>query len=369
MTSTATPVLIPLLNPNEVDARLVSLAVCEGQFIHTGDLIGTLETTKSAAEILAETDGFVVGLRFSPGQMLRAGDTLCYIAASQDWIPETQETAGSVGSVSQAVAVTPSGLRITRPALDLAAELGLDLSALPVGELVTRNTIQELASVRGTALRSSANIDPMAIIVYGGGGHGKSVIELLRSLGTFQIRGIVDDGMEPGQTILDLPILGDARVLGDLGREGIQQAVNAVGGIGDLHSRLLVFQRLSDAGFACPPVAHPSALIESSAQISEGVQVFPQAYVGSDSLLGFGVIVNTGAIVSHDCQVGEYANLSPGAILAGGVTVGSQVLIGMGATINLGVEIGKGSRIGNGATIKADLPTNTIVRAGSVWPA
>ena len=118
-------------------------------------------------------------------------------------------------------------------------------------------------------------------------------------------------------------------------QQGVRLAVNAVGGIGDVAVRIKIFQRIAQAGFACPAVVHPTAFVEASAQLSPGVQVFPHAYVGSDVRVGFGSIINTGAIVSHDCILGDYTNLSPGAILAGAVQVGSGALIGMGATINL----------------------------------
>ena len=84
--------------------------------------------------------------------------------------------------------------------------------------------------------------------------------------------------------------------------------------------------------------------------------------------VGFGCIVNTGAILSHDCVLGDYVNISPGAILAGAVQVDERSLIGMGATINLGVKIGSGVRVGNSAVVKADVPQNSIVRAGAIWP-
>ena len=57
------PVPIPLLNPNEPEALIASLAVTEGQQVAAGDLLCTLETTKSTAEVVAESAGFVVGLR------------------------------------------------------------------------------------------------------------------------------------------------------------------------------------------------------------------------------------------------------------------------------------------------------------------
>ncbi|MGW8252120.1 MAG: acetyltransferase, partial [Anaerolineales bacterium] len=214
----------------------------------------------------------------------------------------------------------------------------------------------------------TAAFDATAIIVYGGGGHGKSLIDLIHALGGYHIVGIVDDSIPAQQTILGVPVLGGGEVLAELHTRGVRQAANAVGGIGDLAVRVKIFERLAAAGFTCPALLHPSAYIEPSAQLSPGVQIFPHAYVGSDVKVGFGTIVNTGAIVSHDCRLGNYVNLSPGAILAGGVQVEDGVLLGMGATVNLQAHIGRGARIGNGATVKSDVPQAGIVRAGSIYP-
>ena len=125
---------------------------------------------------------------------------------------------------------------------------------------------------------------------------------------------------------------------------------------------------MAEAGFSCPAVVHPSAVVERSAILSPGVQVFPHCYVGSDVRVGFGSIVNTGAILSHDCQLGVFTNIAPGAILAGGVEIGESTLVGMGATINLLVKVGPSARIGNGATVKSDVPASGVVRAGGIWP-
>jgi acetyltransferase EpsM len=210
--------------------------------------------------------------------------------------------------------------------------------------------------------------DPTAIIIYGGGGHGKSLIDLLRALGSYHLAGVVDDGKPAGGDVLGVPLLGGGEVLGELYRSGVRMAVNAVGGIGNLAPRLQVFGRLAEAGFDCPGVVHPAAWVEPSASLAKGVQVFPHAYVGSDAHVGFGCIVNTGAILSHDVVLGDYSNISPGAILAGAVEVGERALIGMGVTINLEVKVGAGARIGNGATIKRDVPAGSVVHAGTIWP-
>lgn len=368
----AIQVLIPLLNPNEPEARLVSLEVTAGQKVVKGDLLCTLETTKSTAEVTAESDGYVVGLQAIEGQLVSAGETLCYLASSPDWKPseaEIPEKGVQPPPQKQAAGEgAPGGLRITQPALALARQGNLDLGTLPVGPLVTERMVRERMASAGREETFTGEIDSTSLVIYGGGGHAKSLIDLLRLLGTYRIAGILDDGLLPEGNVMGIPVLGGKQVLPEIFNRGIRLAANAVGGIGNIKIRIEIFNRLAQAGFTCPTLVHPSAFVEPSARLSEGSQILPQAYVGSEAQIGFGVIVNTGAIVSHDCILGDYVNVSPGALLAGSVEIGQGVLIGMGATINLGVRVGANARIGNGATVKEDVPANGIVRAGTIWP-
>ena len=210
--------------------------------------------------------------------------------------------------------------------------------------------------------------DPTAVIIYGGGGHVKTLIELVRAMGVYRVAGIVDDHLPAGSQILGAPVLGGANALPEIHRSGVRLAVNSVGGIGNYRVRLAVFHTLAEAGFVCPAVVHPSAHVEPSAVLEAGVQVLPKTYVGSDVRIGCGSLLNSGVILSHDCTLGVCTNVSPGAMLAGGVQLEDFVQVGMGVTINLNLTIGRAARIGNGATVKMDVPAETIVRAGTIWP-
>jgi acetyltransferase EpsM len=361
------PITIPLLNPNEPEALLADVNVQEGQQVSADELLCSLETTKSTAEVRAPEQGYVVGLHYSQGQTVRAGEVLCYLAESPEVPLPAEETPPQASAEAGDL---PPGLRITQPALALAKARGLDLGALPTGPLVTESLVRERlqAGAQADFAAPESEFDPTAIVVYGAGGHGKSLIDLLRSLGTYQIAGIIDDGVQAGTQIMGVTVLGGNQALAGLYQQGVRLAVNAVGGIGNIAIRIQVFRRLAEAGFTCPAVVHPTAFVEASAHLAPGVQVFPHAYVGSQARLGFGAIINTSAIVSHDCAIADYANISPGAMLAGGVQVGRGVLIGMGVTLNLLVSVGSGARIGNGATVKSDVPPQGIVRAGAIWP-
>jgi sugar O-acyltransferase (sialic acid O-acetyltransferase NeuD family) len=348
-----------LVNPNEPEARLAMLAVRNGQAVQAGDPVAMLETTKAAQELVAEQAGFIAGLRAEVGASLRAGDVLCWIAAAASWRP------GHTPSPSEAPA---EGRRVTAPARAAAKQAGLDLAVFPTDRLITEAMVlAHLAASRRLDLPAGP-FGETDLLVFGGGGHGKSLIELIRTVGAYRVAGIVDDSLPPASEVLGVTVLGGRDVLAELRRRGLRLAANAVGGIGDARRRIQVFDALREADFECPPLIHPTAWLESTAQVQPGAQILPLAYVGSEALVGRGVIVNTSAVVSHDCRIGDYANLAPGALLAGGVEVGEAALIGMGVSVHLGVRIGRMARCGNGAVISADVPEGAIVRAGSVWP-
>ncbi len=356
-------VLMPQINPNEIEAVVTAVHVIEGQQVKKGDLIATFETTKASADLQAEADGFISGLAIKPGQKVNTGDLICHITSKAGVkvegiiIPKSQQKMDR----------TYADHRLTDPALEFVKTHKIDISAVPKDQLITLEGVQSMVNDLGRG-RISAPIDETTLIIYGGGGHGKALIELIHAQGRHSIAGIVDDGLIPAGELLGVKWLGGQGVLESVRKQGVKNAVNAVGGISSIQTRIDVFTRLKAARFVFPSVVHPSAVLENSCNLAEGVQVFPLAYIGSSVKIGFGCIINTGVILSHDCEIGDYVNISPGAILAGSVKVGRATLIGMGVTINLDVHIGASVRIGNSATVKADVPDGTVVHAGSVWP-
>jgi len=210
--------------------------------------------------------------------------------------------------------------------------------------------------------------DASKVVVYGGGGLSKMIIESVRVLGTYQIVGVIDDNMEKGTDVIGSPVLGGAEVLAELYQNGVRMAVNSVGGIGNYNVRLDVFKELAKEGFICPSIVHPTAHIDPSARLAAGVLVLAQSYVSGNAAIGMGTLINNNVVVSHDCVLGVCTNLSPGAKIAGDVIIEDFTQIGMNATVNIGVKVGKECLIGNGATVKKDVPSGTRIYAGEIWP-
>lgn len=362
---------VPLLNANEPEARLVEIYVKDGQPVERGARLFTIETTKAISDIESPDTGFVRFLA-DEGATLAVGDLLAFITETAEEKLEINEDNNERGPD---VGITPIGtppsapqgeLRITKPARALADSLGIDITTLPTNRLVTEEVVRQHAGGRiKIALPTS---DKPFILIYGGGGHAKSVLEMVFLNGVHTIAGIVDDDQDlTGRQVLGITVLGTRVLLPVLMTQGVKLAANGVGGILDINVRIKIFELLESAGFSFPKLIHPRATIEPSSKVEEGVQVFANAYVGSEARLYQRCMINTNAVVSHDCIIGPYTHIAPGALLAGQVHVGAYTLVGMGVTTAIGVRIGDRVRIGNGAILLADVPDKTIIQAGRFW--
>jgi sugar O-acyltransferase (sialic acid O-acetyltransferase NeuD family) len=353
-------VLVPLLNANEPEARLVDVHVKDGQAVEKGVRLFTIETTKAASDIESPEAGFVRILAME-GAMLSVGDLLAVIT-------QTSDEEISITRKDVQPPVSARDLRITKPARALADSLGVDLTTLPTDRLVTEEIVRLVAGVTHKMEILLPPSDKPYLLIFGGGGHAKAIMDMVKQIDKYVIAGILDDDMRfTGTEVLGIPVLGTRALFPRLIEKGVKQAANGVGGILDINIRIKVFESLETAGFSFPSLVHPRATVETSAIVEDGVQVFANAYVGSEALLHPRCMINTNAVVSHDCIIGMYTHIAPGALLAGHVHVGACTLVGMGVTTAIGVRIGEEVRIGNGAIILADVPDKTIIQAGRFW--
>ena len=192
------------------------------------------------------------------------------------------------------------------------------------------------------------------LVVYGAGGHGKVVAEILTAAG-HEVHGFIDDDVQlQGYLVLGLPVFRSVDWL--VSHEGASVAL----GIGDNHAR----ERAADLAreHCCKLLIaiHPAAVVARSAKIGEGAAVMPTAVLNPDCEIGDGAIVNSGAIVEHDVRVGRYAHLSPNGALGGGAQIGDYSHIGIGATVLPLKRIGRNCVIGAGAVVIDDIADHQI---------
>jgi len=193
-----------------------------------------------------------------------------------------------------------------------------------------------------------------AIVVVGGGGHAKVVINILKKEGRHEILGYTDP--RDRGVLLGNRYLGPDSSLTVLaaGPEKLN-AVIALGQVGLGVPRSTLWTRLRSIGMSFPFIVSPDAIVNQEVSGGEGAVVMDGAVINSGATVGLGVIVNTNSTIEHDVALGEWVHVAPGATISGGVTIGSFSMIGAGATVIEGINIAPGCNVGAGATVVRDL--------------
>jgi len=140
------------------------------------------------------------------------------------------------------------------------------------------------------------------ILLIGGGGHCKSVLDSLLDLDEYDDIGIIDTKENVGKAVLGTPILGYDRDLPSLYKDGYHYAFVAVGSIGNPSVRIRLFNTLCEMGFIIPNIVDASAKVSKHSQIDKGVFIGKHVVVNAGAVIGQGAIINSGAIVEHDCE-------------------------------------------------------------------
>ena len=132
--------------------------------------------------------------------------------------------------------------------------------------------------------------------------------------------------------------------------------------VGDNMLRRKIYESLQKNNVAAANAIHPSAVIDSSANIAPGgVMIAANATINPLASIATGAICNTGCIIEHECEVGEFAHIGPGAVLCGNVKVGAGTFVGANAVIRQGITIGNNAMIGAGAVVVKDILDNCTV--------
>lgn len=200
----------------------------------------------------------------------------------------------------------------------------------------------------------------MDVIIFGAGGHGRVVLDILRAGGTHRVAGFLDSNPRLSGRVVDgAAVLGSAEWLSQLKPRGIGGAVIA---IGDNPVRRRLAEIVSSLDIELINAIHPSAQIAASARLGRNVVVAAGTIVCAHTQVGDSVILNTGCIVDHECVIGAAAHVCPGARLAGHVIIESGAFVGIGATLIQNVRVGFEAIIGAGAVVLHDVdPMTTVV--------
>lgn len=190
------------------------------------------------------------------------------------------------------------------------------------------------------------------LILIGGGGHCKSVIDVAESAG-YKILGVLDMPEDVGKDILSTKIIGtDDDIPAFVDKA---EFVITVGFIKSPATRIKLYNRVKEAGGKLATIIASTAYVSKYATIGEGTVVMHHALVNAGAKVGDNVILNSYANIEHDVVIGNQCHISTGTMVNGDCKVGDNCFIGSQSVLANGITIGNDIVVGAGSLVNRDL--------------
>ena len=186
------------------------------------------------------------------------------------------------------------------------------------------------------------------LILIGGGGHCKSVIEVAESVG-YTILGILDRPEEVGKKVLAYEIIG----IDDDIPHYVEKAefVISLGFIKKPTLRIKLYNKVLEAGGKLATLIASTAHVSRYATLGAGTVVMHQAFVNAGAVIGNNVIINTFANIEHDAQIGNQCHISTGVMVNGDCIIGDNCFIGSQSVLVNTISICSDVIIGAGSLV------------------
>jgi sugar O-acyltransferase (sialic acid O-acetyltransferase NeuD family) len=343
-------------NTSDDSFVVTSINQISGYQIKKGEIIFTIETSKSDIDIESPEDGYIY-FKLKKGDILHVSD-LFYIISPTPIDFSFENEYNSYQSYEQ-----PKGFSISKRALELMElhdinpnEINKNVIKLnDVEEFINKNSV-----IFNTELILNFEKDLIPIIIIGAGGGAKMCIDLLRTSNKYKVVGLLDDKIEINKTIFDIPVIGNLSAIDKLLDLSINHFIIAFGVLEKRIKRYDLFKKLSAKGCHFPNIIHDKAIVETSVKMGVGNVVLAGSNIGSSVIMGDLNYINNNSLISHDCVLKNNIHIAPGAVLASSINIQSHVLVGMNTTLYYGINIGESTTILNGLTINTNLEPNII---------
>lgn len=189
------------------------------------------------------------------------------------------------------------------------------------------------------------------IIIFGCGGHAKSVANIIFENKKYIIDAFV--GTNPkNKKIFNIPTIKESIFF-----KSKVKNKNFLIAIGDIDKRVNcyknIIKKFPSAKF--PSIIHPNTSISKDVNIGIGTVVMSNVTINISSKIGKFCIINTSTTIDHDCNLKDFVSLAPNVALAGTCTINKKTFIGIGSSIINNIKIGSSVIIGAGSLVIKDL--------------
>ena len=191
------------------------------------------------------------------------------------------------------------------------------------------------------------------LILIGGGGHCKSVIEVAESAG-YEIKGILDMPDEVGKEVLPgHKVIGTDDEIPQYVEEC--EFVITVGFIKNPALRIKLYNKVKAAGGRLATIIASTAHVSKYAELGEGTVIMHQAFVNAGAKIGDNCIINTFVNIEHDAVVGNQCHISTGTMVNGECKIGENCFIGSQSVCANCIEIASDIIVGAGSVVRKSI--------------
>lgn len=195
------------------------------------------------------------------------------------------------------------------------------------------------------------------LILIGGGGHCKSVIEAAESAG-YNILGVLDMPEEVGKEILSTKVIGTDDDIPSYVDKA--EFVITVGFIKNPAIRIRLYNTVKEAGGKLATIIASTARVSKYATIGEGTVIMHQTFVNAGAKVGNNVILNSFTNVEHDAVIGDQCHISTGTMVNGDCKIGANCFIGSQSVLANGITISDDIIVGAGSLVRKPINVKGI---------
>lgn len=355
----------PQMTVNDLDVLVCEWIKADKEYVKSGEIIGSLESSKAAFEIEAEADGYFRPIAH-PGERVSIGAILCAITEVVD--EPIDSVSQPEDETDQAVGDT-TNRRWTKKAELLAGKHGIAIDQIPAVGMIQEADVERYLSQPAGNRDVRDFIDDVytanraeRVLLIGGGRGSVQVLDVLCRSASQRAVGIVDDNTDlVGTTIMGIKILGAIEAVSGLIEDGaFDKAVITFSN--DLAARAQMFEDLSEKGVHLANIIDPSVSIHSNVAMGSGNVIMANARIGSCAVLGDNNFLSAYVNIEHHNVLGSHCTFGPGVLTSSRVTIGDRVRFGTGVFLEPGVKIGADSLVASGSIVTSDIPANSILK-------
>ena len=197
------------------------------------------------------------------------------------------------------------------------------------------------------------------IILIGGGGHCKAVIDVIEEERKYKIAGIVDLREKIGQKILGYEIIATDDDLPKLTNE-YKNFFITIGQIQSAELRIRIFNILKEYNITLPIIISPYAYVSKYSKIGEGTIIMHHAIINTNSSIGKNCIINNQALIEHDVVIKDNCHISTGSKVNGKTVVGNNCFLGSNTVLSNNLSISDNCIISAGSVVLKNIDQQGI---------